>query len=171
MKIIKYRCDRCGKTISKDGLYTIMPERYDPDNDGITADIPDDLYTSLTQIGEDKHLCLDCLRRGMEMAFRAPAKINPEFEAAVKDMEQQYGRKEIQDAVKQVEEISSGSLSPTKKKGYPADMTDVAVRAMLMEGKTNQEIADHFGVTKKQVESFIYTHKIQRAILEETERP
>lgn len=100
-----------------------------------------------------------------------PATINQEFEKAVHDMVESVKKDKKPDPV--TEDKSLSKYPAKKKKGYPDAMTDSAVKQLLSKGKNNQEIADRFGVSKKQVESFIYTHKIQRATLipEETECP
>jgi len=82
MKVINYMCNRCGKQIDDKWIYTIVPVVLDADGES-TFGIPDEVSDELFELVEDKHLCLECLKKTLKF-FGAPAIPNPEFEKALK---------------------------------------------------------------------------------------
>jgi len=84
MKVINYVCNRCGKQIDDKWIYTIVPVVLDADGES-TFGIPDEVSDELFELVEDKHLCLECLKKTLKF-FGAPAIPNTEFQKALKDM-------------------------------------------------------------------------------------
>lgn len=75
MKRIEYICNRCSKSIDSDELYSISPHKLDPENEGIVLDMQEEIQDELFELLDDKHLCLDCLKKTLKF-FNAPAVFN-----------------------------------------------------------------------------------------------
>ena len=163
MKLITYTCDRCGKMITKDEQYTIFPEKYDPENEGCTIGIPDELYRSLNEVGDDKCICLDCVRTVLTNAFTpivAPDPIAEKLSEVLVREEQRISGKPA--------EASTTGLTP-----------DVARQMYIDEGKTAKEIAEAFNMPVSKATWYLRQHDIRRKTyarkaktdVAETERP
>ncbi len=100
------------------------------------------------------------------MGIRKPATVNPEFEAAIQEMENSQktstyvdnsGQDQIEEAPKE------------EPPAYPA-LDDTAVedvrRMYQSEGKTLKEVAAIYGVTKSQMNTFISRHNLRRTSYE-----
>lgn len=90
------------------------------------------------------------------MGIRKPAILNPAFEAAVQDMEASVPKKEH--IVQDNEVVSPKKIIEKKPEINVADVQ----RMYHDEAKTMKEIADHFGVKKEQVNSFIQKNNLRR---------
>ena len=87
---------------------------------------------------------------------RKPATINPEFEAAVKEMVTSGKKKEHPDPKDEV-------VIPKKIAEKKPELNVADVKRMYHdEAKTMKEIAEYFGVKKEQVNSFIQKNNLQR---------
>lgn len=102
------------------------------------------------------------------MGVRKPATINPEFEAAVQEMENQIQKTVL---------IVGHGLKPTPHL-LPPDMPEVEVPKLEMsvedvrkmyhdENKSMKDIAEYYGVTKSVVNNYIYNNHLSRKKVKE----
>ncbi len=106
---------------------------------------------------------------------RKPAIINPEFEAAVQGMVGSVKHKQT-DVLPPPDDKSLDKYPAKKSKPspYPENMTEEAVKELYInQGKTIQQVANHFGIPYAKANSFITGHKLHRNQQKpaETERP
>lgn len=128
-------------------------------------EIPPLAKETILVIGEGKPLPRLLPSDTPEVVFpgeRKPAIINPEFEKAVQEM------------------VESGKKSKSEKSSDKRSMTvDDVTRMYITEGKSREEIQNHYGVSKSVLNNFLYDNKIRKdkkkqdkpAEPEETERP
>lgn len=119
-----------------------------------------------------------------------PAAINPEFEAATKDMFESVKKKPdpvedkltgiLQEEAKKIEapkeDKSLDKYPATKKRGrqadYPEGMTKDTVQKMYQdEGKTINELAKHFGIPYSKMSNFITRNHLHRTSNQKTDKP
>lgn len=99
------------------------------------------------------------------MGIRRPATINPEFEAAVQEMVQSnqktstYVDNTVTDPVGEKPEVVEDATAPRTL--VYADLENIR-RMYLDEGKTMKDIANHYGVTKNQVNAYIQRYGLFR---------
>lgn len=132
MKRIEYICDKCNKQIDKDNLFQIRPCRLDPKNDNHTADLEKELEEELFGMLDNKHLCLECLRKTLSF-FNGPMVINQEH---IKNIpiytSAKEGRLVIDPAI--------------EEKIHPV-LEEETVKKLQEEGMTINEMAVFFGTT------------------------
>ncbi|MDF2907971.1 MAG: hypothetical protein K0R34_3292 [Herbinix sp.] len=137
----------------------------------------EDIVVEVIHTRNDKSAELEKL-----LGIRKPATVNPEFEAATKDMFESVKKPEsdpleeklkavLQDEAKKIE-------APEKSQGkYPAEAD---VRKMYVEENRDRKyIANHYGISESKVNNYLFLHDIKRkatkaskpAEPEETERP
>ncbi len=102
-----------------------------------------------------------------------PATINPEFEAAVQGMVESVKHKQ-KGSPQDDKSLDKYPAKKSKPSPYPENMTEDAVKELYInQGKTIQQVANHFGIPYAKANSFITGHKLHRNQQKpaETERP
>lgn len=130
---------------------------------------------AIMQIRDEKAAELEKL-----MGIRKPATINPEFEAAVQEMEQSSKKKpdpveeKLSEILQAEAERIEGKSEPPEDKSlskYPPnkrkpklseDLLEDIRRMYVDEGKTAREIAEVYKVKPNDVSNFIAKHKLNR---------
>jgi hypothetical protein len=119
-----------------------------------------------------------------------PATINPEFEAATKDMfesvkkhdqvpEKQEEKFKVHSITAEDKSLSSYPAKKDKRIKTPSNMIEADIRRMYIdEEKDRKTIAEFYGVSEGKINNFLYLHDIKRKKApkpdkqpEETERP
>lgn len=124
-----------------------------------------------------------------------PKIVNPEFEAAIRGMEQSIKKPEpledklkavLQDEAKLIESpdksIDKYPAKQDKRVKTPSNMVEADIRRMYVdEGRDRKYIAGHYGISESKVNNYLFLHDIKRKPVklskksekqpEETERP
>ncbi|HBI73629.1 MAG TPA: hypothetical protein DDY59_10605 [Lachnospiraceae bacterium] len=95
------------------------------------------------------------LERLLGIDKRKPAVINPEFEKAVQEMEQQKKPDPVED---KLAEIIDKQVQELKDK--PEMTLEAVTKLYIEEGKTYREMAEYFGVNKSNINNFIYKNHL-----------
>ena len=95
------------------------------------------------------------LERLLGIEKRKPATINPEFEKAVQEMEQQRKPDPVED---KLAEIIDKQVQELKDK--PEMTLEAVTKLYIEEGKTYREMAEYFGVNKSNINNFIYKNHL-----------
>ncbi|MDF2538870.1 MAG: hypothetical protein K0S76_1891 [Herbinix sp.] len=151
-----YTSDICFTASDTEKLFirVLSPEKM--------KELKDKTVTAIVQAKNEKTIELEKL-----MGIRKPAYVNPEFEAAVQDMEKHIKKKPNPDPVeeklteildKQAEEIKKAPAIPKY-----SEMTIEDVRRMYQDENMSQgSIAAYYGVKKVVVNTFLQKHKLFR---------
>ncbi|MDF2611457.1 MAG: hypothetical protein K0R92_2931 [Lachnospiraceae bacterium] len=95
------------------------------------------------------------LEQLLGMEKRKTAIINPKFEKAILEMEEQKTKKTLV--------IDSGTAKcAVVQKDNPVMTVEEVTRLYVTENKTLKEVAEYFGVTKSAVNSYIYRNNLAR---------
>lgn len=147
MKVINYMCNRCGKQIDSNGIYTIIPGALDQNGDS-TIEIKDEIFDELCDLLEDKHLCLSCLKKVLKY-FGAPAVPNPEFEKALMQVP-------VLDLPIHQDKPTNRTPAPEKEIDYEAE-----IKSLIDSGLSVKQVAEKISISEKTLYKWMKKYGIQ----------